>query len=264
VKLTLYNRATTSLLERRSITKSVDIQTLIHRNEPNRPHISSVIYQCQRACHPEAKNKTSALKFPSAPACLIFQMPQSILSVSTVSPASPTVSPVRLHCLSSVSAASPPRPSCVSSLPVEGVLVLTPNTRNTKINKITLFCKTNVKIKQKQHLIHRQSQQTCPKIKAKSRQAFTKPEDQTRVTPNIKTYPQTYQQNSTKLIGITLTKTRKPLPPSRSKAAARWRVLHIWPAPPNVVHWRRRSGAASFQQTAGHPAGTYRHDLEWP
>ncbi|WP_204157063.1 hypothetical protein, partial [Tritonibacter mobilis] len=29
--------------------KSVDIQTLIHRNEPNRPHISSVIQQCQRA-----------------------------------------------------------------------------------------------------------------------------------------------------------------------------------------------------------------------
>ncbi|MEP1330369.1 hypothetical protein, partial [Pseudophaeobacter sp.] len=101
------------------------------------------------------------------------------------------------------------RPSCVSSLPVEGVLVLTPNTRNTKINKITLFCKTNVKIKQKQHLIQSQSQQTCPKIKAKSRQTFTKPEDQTRVTPNIKTYPQTYQQNSTKLIGITLTKTKQ-------------------------------------------------------
>ena len=57
VKLTLYHRATAALLERRNITKSVDIQTLIHRNEPNRPHISSVIINVKEQ-HQKAKNKT--------------------------------------------------------------------------------------------------------------------------------------------------------------------------------------------------------------
>ncbi|MDE4131367.1 hypothetical protein, partial [Phaeobacter gallaeciensis] len=48
-----------------------DIQTLIHRNEPNRPHISSVIYQCQRAT-PSGQNKQMRQSL-SAPACLILK-----------------------------------------------------------------------------------------------------------------------------------------------------------------------------------------------
>jgi hypothetical protein len=66
VKLTLYNRATAALLERRNITKSVDIQTLIHRNEPNRPHISSVIINVKEQ-HPEDKQKTDAPNRPARP-----------------------------------------------------------------------------------------------------------------------------------------------------------------------------------------------------
>ncbi len=62
VKLTPYNRRyRLRYLSARSseAPKGVDIQTLIHRNEPNRPHISSVFINVKEL-HQKAKNKTEA------------------------------------------------------------------------------------------------------------------------------------------------------------------------------------------------------------
>ena len=55
---------------------SVDIQTLIHRNEPNRPHIPSVIQQCQRAYTKRSKADRRA-NLMSATAYPIFEVTQS-------------------------------------------------------------------------------------------------------------------------------------------------------------------------------------------
>ena len=64
VKLTPYHRSTASLLESSIIgfAKGVDIQTLIHRNEPNRPHISSVysIVKQRQVIRPRDKNQHEA------------------------------------------------------------------------------------------------------------------------------------------------------------------------------------------------------------
>ena len=85
MKLTLYYRATASPQGLSRRTKSVDIQTLIHRNEPNRPHISSVTINFKEQ-HPEDKYKTDAPISQRARLKQSFQMPQSILSVPPVSP----------------------------------------------------------------------------------------------------------------------------------------------------------------------------------
>ena len=52
----------------------------IRRNEPNRPHISSVIQQCQRAKHQEPKTRPKR---------------QSLSATASPKPKMPTVSPVR-------------------------------------------------------------------------------------------------------------------------------------------------------------------------
>ena len=84
VKLTLYHRATAPLHERRAELRARYVQTLIHRNEPNRPHISSVIQQCQRATSKmptsEVKNR-NVTPISQRTACPTSKMPQSLLSV---------------------------------------------------------------------------------------------------------------------------------------------------------------------------------------
>ena len=76
VKLTLYHRT--------KVLRARYVQTLIHRNEPNRPHISSVIQQCQRATSKmptsEVKNRT-VTPISQRTACPTSKMPQSLLSV---------------------------------------------------------------------------------------------------------------------------------------------------------------------------------------
>jgi hypothetical protein len=59
-------------------------------------------------------------------------MPQSLLSVSTVSPAS-------LSCLSSPSVTLSATRPAASPLPVEGVLSITAKSRNPKTRKIEYF-----------------------------------------------------------------------------------------------------------------------------
>ncbi|SDX97283.1 hypothetical protein SAMN05444358_1241 [Ruegeria halocynthiae] len=89
VKLTLDHRAETLL------ARYTDIQSV--ENEPNRPHISSVIHQCQRTYTQSQKPDRIANKSAKPP----NQQPQ----MPTVSPMRPTVSPARLHRLSGASQA---------------------------------------------------------------------------------------------------------------------------------------------------------------
>ncbi|WP_207559718.1 hypothetical protein, partial [Falsiruegeria litorea] len=121
MKLTPYHRSTASLLESSIIgfAKGVDIQTLIHRNEPNRPHISSVYYQCQTASEPkvpETKTNTAHQSYLAQTASILPRILSKLPILNLPS------SPFR-----------PPRSA--SAPPVKGVLVLTPNTRNPKIHK---------------------------------------------------------------------------------------------------------------------------------
>ena len=130
-------------------------RSLIHRNEPNRPHISSVIHQCQRACcNQEAKNQTDA---PISRRARLTRTQDA-----AVSPARPTVSPVRFP---SDPASPPPRPvclSCASAPPVRGLLRLPPNTRNPKIAKNKTFRQEKSQTKQNQQLTAKQSQSNHP------------------------------------------------------------------------------------------------------
>ncbi|WP_217433935.1 hypothetical protein, partial [Leisingera sp. ANG59] len=121
----------------------------IHRNEPNRPHISSVFHQCQRASS-GGQNQTVA------------PIPQRArlqnLQNDPVSPERPAVSPARLP---SDPASPPPRPVCLSSAsapPVRGLLRLHQNTRNPKIQKNAKIRKEKSQIKQNQYLTAKQSQ----------------------------------------------------------------------------------------------------------
>ncbi len=92
VKLTLDHRAETLL------ARYTDIQSV--ENEPNRPHISSVIHQCQRTNIKDPKPDHHA-KLSAQPPNQNLRCSQSFLSVPTVSPACPTVSPARHHRLTS-------------------------------------------------------------------------------------------------------------------------------------------------------------------
>ena len=91
MKLTPYNRRyRLRYLSARSseAPKGVDIQTLIHRNEPNRPHISSVFINVKEL-HQKAKKQDRGANSLALPPHHILQMPQSLLSVSTVFPIRP-------------------------------------------------------------------------------------------------------------------------------------------------------------------------------
>ena len=86
--LTLLERKTTYLRARYTDIQSVE-------NEPNRPHISSVIHQCQRTKHSEPKNQTITPIPQRHRPIQTSECPQSLLSVTAVSPACPAVSPTR-------------------------------------------------------------------------------------------------------------------------------------------------------------------------
>jgi len=98
------------------------MKRLIHRNRPNRPHISSDILFSNNVGTKAPETKTNrCANYLSAPAC---QYPK----FCDVSP----------PCFPNRSAFPPSRPVCLSSAsapPVKGVLVPTPNTRNPKIHK---------------------------------------------------------------------------------------------------------------------------------
>ncbi|MDA7419816.1 hypothetical protein, partial [Tritonibacter multivorans] len=133
--------------------------TLIHRNEPNRPHISSVIQQCQRATpstptsRGQKQDRNANLSAhrlpyikdaPVSPERLQSFLPSrsSFRPVITVSPMCPPCG----QC--SVAAA----PRSASAPPVKGVLRLYPNSRKRFLHKNANFLPKTYKDKQKQQL----------------------------------------------------------------------------------------------------------------
>ncbi len=60
-----------------------DIQTLIHRNRPNRPHISSVLFNCQKAS--ETKTNQMRPKLSARPACSFPKILIRLSSLTTTS-----------------------------------------------------------------------------------------------------------------------------------------------------------------------------------
>ena len=85
----------------------------IRRNEPNRPHISSVIQQCQRANTPQSPKPD---RYANQAAQQPRQIPRCQPSLRSVPP-------------------SLQRVCSTSAPPVRGYLRITPNTRNPPIHK---------------------------------------------------------------------------------------------------------------------------------
>ena len=125
VKLTLYHRIVYVLPPcgyLRTNPKSVDIQTLIHRTEPNRPHISSDISISNSV---ETKETRCALTSWRAPP----RIPLIFLVASRFRP-----SAFPLQCGPSGA------PLCASAPPVRGVLRLVTETRNPFFQEKCIFC----------------------------------------------------------------------------------------------------------------------------
>ena len=96
----------------------------IRRNEPNRPHISSVIHQCQRAKHPEPKTrpKRQSLSATAQP------KPPNAHRLSDASQPS-------LRLVSAV----PSVPATASAAPVKGYLRIRSKTCNPHFEKTSHF-----------------------------------------------------------------------------------------------------------------------------
>ena len=89
-----------------------DMQVFVHRNEPNRPHISSVYSQCQTTSEhktPETKPTSHATNLLAQPADTARYFHRASLQVTPAAPSG--------------------APPCASAPPVKGVLSITPNSR---------------------------------------------------------------------------------------------------------------------------------------
>ena len=88
------------------------MQVFVHRNEPNRPHISSVYSQCQTTSEhktPETKPTDRATNLLAQPADTARYFHRASLQVTPAAPSG--------------------APPCASAPPVKGVLSITPNSR---------------------------------------------------------------------------------------------------------------------------------------